>query len=239
MHVNHTKIFQISAEWLSPHCQREKSLFSLAWSAGLLFSKYWHSLHRQLMSREISWKCQHFLVELLSPQTSSHPSCTAHCRTRAGASLCLAATSQQAQELPGITPLFKMLPSQTVFKIVFWRAKNIFPALRAAFPITFIICSVYAPHEYPSVWTNWMTKLKRRGQARKCWVPSAGWGRLLNLESRTEVFLRIMEDEFYTGPWASWEDLQKTSLIFQFLLNYVLSTAQDPAAVCQLCWGSL
>lgn len=95
------RYFKFQQGWLSPHCQGGGSLFTLAWSDGLLFFQSWHSLRRQLMSWVISWKCQRFLVELLSPQTRSHPSCTAHCTTRAGASLCLAAMSQQAQELPG------------------------------------------------------------------------------------------------------------------------------------------
>lgn len=132
------RYFEFQQGWLSPHWQRGKSLFTLARSDGLLFFQPWHSLHTQHVSRGISWKCSHFLVELLSPQTSSHPSCTAHCRTHAGASLCLAAMSQQKTGATWIIPLSKRLLDQTVFKTVFWRAKSISPPWWAAFPIASI-----------------------------------------------------------------------------------------------------
>lgn len=163
-------------------------MFFQCWS---LFLQPWHSLHRQLMSWVIPWKCQHFLVELLSPQTSSHPSCTAHCGTRAGANLCLAAMSQQAQELPGWHH-FSRDSSQTVFKTVFWRAKNISPALWAAFPIVFIQAAVYTPWVF-----SWLdqqdVKIEKQGPGSKmlgtkCQVRKAS-------ESRTKVF------PWYHGGW--------------------------------------
>lgn len=100
MHANHTKAFQISAELTAPTAKEERvSSLWLGQMGCCSSSPGIHSTGNTCPERFLG--NDSFLVELLSPQTCPHPSCTAPCRTRAGASLCLAAMSQQAQELPG------------------------------------------------------------------------------------------------------------------------------------------
>lgn len=79
-------------------------------------------------------------------------------------------------------------------------------------PSSKLLRSVCAPHECSPDWTSRMSKLKSRDQAVKCWIPSAGWGRLLSLESRTKVFPWYHGGWILHRPWGFTKDLTNFSV---------------------------